>query len=325
MQAFFFSIFLSLLVVAYPAAAGPISDFFGLADTAELAEINKKIEAVEKDNSLLKNQLRQSISQANKADLQINSQLQRQNKELEKIKQSRLQEEQKLEQVVLENKNVKNEIAILEMKLNQFQNAQQSTKDQNKELIQSTTLHIQILCLSVIGVAIFGLLCLLWLRRTVKGNSEKVNVLKVKMEELQTDILDKLNDEAKQIAQSIETINAYSEFKQSSELDHTLIKALADRITFAEMTLSKMDKSVRGYKQLIRSIKQMKDNLRANGYELVEMLGQPYNEGMKVIATFVEDEDLSKGEQIITSVIKPQINYKGVMIQAAQITVSQNI
>lgn len=91
------------------------------------------------------------------------------------------------------------------------------------------------------------------------------------------------------------------------------------------MTLSKMDKSVRGYKQLIRSIKQMKDNLRANGYELVEMLGQPYNEGMKVIATFVEDEDLSKGEQIITSVIKPQINYKGVMIQAAQITVSQNI
>ena len=86
-----------------------------------------------------------------------------------------------------------------------------------------------------------------------------------------------------------------------------------------------MDKSVRGYKQLIRSIKQMKDNLRANGYELVEMLGQPYNEGMKVIATFVEDEDLSKGEQIITSVIKPQINYKGVMIQAAQITVSQNI
>ena len=50
MQAFFFSIFLSLMVVAYPAAAGPISDFFGFADQAELADMNKKIEAVENEN-----------------------------------------------------------------------------------------------------------------------------------------------------------------------------------------------------------------------------------------------------------------------------------
>ena len=31
------------------------------------------------------------------------------------------------------------------------------------------------------------------------------------------------------------------------------------------------------------------------------------------------------GEQIITGIIKPQVNYNGKMIQAAQITVSQNI
>ena len=40
---------------------------------------------------------------------------------------------------------------------------------------------------------------------------------------------------------------------------------------------------------------------------------------------FVEDETLEPGKQIITGIIKPQINYNGTMIQAAQITVSQNI
>lgn len=86
-----------------------------------------------------------------------------------------------------------------------------------------------------------------------------------------------------------------------------------------------MDPSVRGYKQLTKSISQMKNNLLANGYEIVDMLGKPYHEGMKVTANFVEDENMEQGQQIITGIIKPQINYQGQMIQAAQITVSQNI
>ena len=69
----------------------------------------------------------------------------------------------------------------------------------------------------------------------------------------------------------------------------------------------------------------MEDNLLANGYELVDMLGKPYNDGMKVTANFIEDEDLEQGTQIITGIIKPQINFNGKMIQSAQITVSQNI
>ena len=70
----------------------------------------------------------------------------------------------------------------------------------------------------------------------------------------------------------------------------------------------------------------MKNNLFANGYELVDMLGKPYHEGMLVSNTdFVDDEMLKEGERIITKIIKPQINYKGQMIQSAQIQVSQNI
>lgn len=89
--------------------------------------------------------------------------------------------------------------------------------------------------------------------------------------------------------------------------------------------MSRMDSSIRGYKQLAKAVSRIKDNFNANGYEIVDMLGKPYNEGMKVIAEFVLDEDLEERQQIITGITKPQVNYNGQMIQAARITVSQNI
>ena len=85
-----------------------------------------------------------------------------------------------------------------------------------------------------------------------------------------------------------------------------------------------MDPSIKGYKQLAKAVQRIKDNFLANGYEIVDMLGKPYIAGMKAAVTFVIDENLSRGEQVITKVIKPQINYQQQMIQAAQIEVSQS-
>lgn len=107
--------------------------------------------------------------------------------------------------------------------------------------------------------------------------------------------------------------------------DHSLALKVADEIVRIETNLSRMDSSVKGYKQLSASVRRIKDNFVANGYEFIDMLGKPYNEGIKAVVNFVTDEDLNEGEQIITGIIKPQINFNGVMIQAAQITVSQNI
>ena len=53
------------------------------------------------------------------------------------------------------------------------------------------------------------------------------------------------------------------------------------------------------------------------------MLGKQYAPGMKAAVTFVTDETLEAGQQIITRIINPQVNYK-IMIQAAQIEVSQS-
>ena len=120
-------------------------------------------------------------------------------------------------------------------------------------------------------------------------------------------------------------INAAPQETGSKEPDHSLALKVADEIVRMEMNLSRMDSSVKGHKQLSKAVGRIKDNFKANGYEIVDMLGKPYNEGMKVVANFVADESLDEGKQIITGITKPQINYNGKMIQAAQITVSQNI
>ena len=111
----------------------------------------------------------------------------------------------------------------------------------------------------------------------------------------------------------------------NEQADHTLALKVADEIVRIETNLSRMDTSVKGYKQLAKAVERIRTNFLANGYEIVEMLGKPYNEGIKASVSFETDESLAEGEQRITGIIKPQINYKGKMIQSAQITVSQNL
>lgn len=104
--------------------------------------------------------------------------------------------------------------------------------------------------------------------------------------------------------------------------DHSLALKVADEIIRIQKNLSRMDESTKGLKQLNSSVQRIQDNFASNGYELVDMLGKEYNDGMKVSANFVPTEDLETGKQIITRIIKPQVNFKGAMIQAAQIEVS---
>ena len=104
--------------------------------------------------------------------------------------------------------------------------------------------------------------------------------------------------------------------------DHSLALKVADEIVRINKNISQMDSSVKGLKQLTASVKRIQDNFAANGYELVEMLGKEYNEGMKVVANFIPSDKIETGKQIITRIIKPQVNYKGAMIQSAQIEVS---
>lgn len=110
----------------------------------------------------------------------------------------------------------------------------------------------------------------------------------------------------------------------SSLDDHSLALKVADEVTRIESNLSQMDTGVRGYKQLNKSVSNVKNNLQAAGYELVEMLGKPYDEGMIAQADFVQDDSLDVGVKIVTRVKRPEVRFNGYAIQTAIITVTHN-
>lgn len=197
----------------------------------------------------------------------------------------------------------------------------------NQILVENRTLYgILILIVLVVIIAVSTW----WLIRRVKRGSSSIDQIRkvqdtlqnaqARMQEESVKLDNKLLELTEQQLKtvSVETDNAIS-------IDHSLALKVADEIVRIELNLSRMDPSIKGYKQLSKAVQRIKDNFQANGYEIVDMLGKPYNEGMRVSATFVVDETLPDGSQRITSITKPQVNYNGEMIQKAQITVSQNI
>lgn len=153
----------------------------------------------------------------------------------------------------------------------------------------------------------------------VRKAQEALQLTQTKMQEESVRLDDKL------LEMFDKQISATPKVVGTDKPDHSLALKVADEIVRIELNMSRMDSSIKGYKQLAKAVERIKDNFKANGYEIIDMLGKPYNEGMKVTANFVADEELEEGKQIITGITKPQINYNGQMIQAAQITVSQNI
>lgn len=181
------------------------------------------------------------------------------------------------------------------------------------------------------GIVTASVLCLLLvatyfiLRKRIAQKGDDIELLRARADDINRQMVERMDKELAELQKIASATSVPTTGGNGADPDHSLVKALADRITFMEMTLYRMDPSVKGHKHLTRSIKIMKDNLLANGYELVDMLGKDYVEGMKLSASFVSDDNIEEGKQIITGIVKPQINYKGKMIQAAQITVSQNI
>lgn len=199
-----------------------------------------------------------------------------------------------------------------------IQGVSEQAQDDTKKV--SENLFLTIILGAIIALLILAVsICLYFALR--KKNTSAFDKIKSAQDALREESL-KLDEKLVELLDKQMTIQ--NAVPAQSEPDHSLALKVADEIVRIETNLSRMDNSVKGYKQLSASVRRIKENFAANGYEMVDMLGKPYKEGMKVIANFVADESLKEGEQVITGIIKPQINYNGVMIQTAQITVSQN-
>ena len=108
------------------------------------------------------------------------------------------------------------------------------------------------------------------------------------------------------------------------EEENKFVVSLANELFRMYQNLQNMDSAIRGVNNLKNRADSMMALLRTKGYEIPPLLGETYNEGYNMIASMELDENLQPGTKIIKRVIKPQVNYKGTMLQAAEIIVAYN-
>jgi septal ring factor EnvC (AmiA/AmiB activator) len=190
------------------------------------------------------------------------------------------------------------------------------------KIVSKNTLYwiIAVLFIALLSVLLFG-----WLKKQLSKEKTGLSYQIKKTSETLRDEQIKLDGQLiKLLDTQMQLMNAERQTSsaKAEEVDHSLALKVADEIIRIHKNLSNMDSETKGLKQLSASVERIQDNFKANGYEMIDMLNKPYDQGMKVSANFRPDENLKQGEQIITRIIKPQVNFKGVMIQAAQVEVS---
>lgn len=108
----------------------------------------------------------------------------------------------------------------------------------------------------------------------------------------------------------------------NSEVNNNLAFKVAGEIIRMRQRLASMPTDIIGIPQLLKSLDRLESELNLLEFEIPELLNKPYNDGMTIIARFIHSEDMNSGERIITKIIKPQINYKGQLVQVAEVEVS---
>ena len=271
--------------------------------TKEIKPLTEKVKALQSENSKLKTE----IGNLNSKLSAVNSKLET----LDQKVQSNASDIQKTNSEL--NGKIANSVTTTNQKFTQVDNS----------LSKNSLWSI----IGILGAIIVSGL-VYWLvskRQTTDKTDVEAQISKTKktLEEegvkLDTKLTEVLETQLKLVQEERAKIPA----NKSEEIDHSLALKVADEIVRINKNLSNMDANTKGLKQLSASVKRIEDNFAANGYEMPELLNKPFDPRMKVIvANSIPDENLKDGEEKITKIIKPQVNFKGVMIQSAQVEVS---
>jgi len=192
----------------------------------------------------------------------------------------------------------------------------------------------------LLAVLLSGVLFFFWKRRQDNDKSELTNKLdnsklelnkeiqstKSSLSTLEQKLFEEYNKQVAGIEQlflSISELNKGKSPDAIKEQDHSLTLKVADEVTRINAFANTLDPTKQEAIALKVSVNKIIDNFRANNYEIVNLLGQKYDERLNIEVVGEDiDPTLKAGEEIITKVIKPLVKYNGKQIQAAQVEIS---
>jgi hypothetical protein len=292
----------TILIIGVIAIFSTVSVAQTKNDTIQ--QLQRQIVNLENLNSRLSTQVNAATSNIKKLEIRLSSTID----SIDVLKK----------ELALTNNNVKAVANKLELQIQQLSDKSNSDFTALSKRVSNNTLYW---VLAIVAMALFPAILFGWLRsRLTVVKTELSDQIKNTSEAIREDIL-KLDN---QVFWSLDFQKSLrkTEQNESEDIDHTLALKVADEIIRIQRNLSSMDPEIKGLKQLEFAVDRIQDNFKENGYEMVELLNKPYDQGMKVSAKFRPDHTLKKGEQIITRIIKPQVNYNNFIIQEAQVEVS---
>jgi len=176
-------------------------------------------------------------------------------------------------------------------------------------------------------LGIFGVVLGIVVRKKLASSSDQLENnlarMRTRMEEenvkLDSKLVELLQSQMKLVQEQSNSPAAVSAVE--IEVDHSLALRVGAEILRLRQRFKNLPEGTKGIKPLFKSLERLEDEFNQKGYEMVEMLGKPFDERLNVKARFIPSDDLALGENIIGKVIKPQINFNGVSIQVAEIEV----
>ena len=285
---------------------------------SKVISLESKIEAIQTANT----KIVQENESIKRSQIIQSKDLKQLNSDFEIYKQNAENKNDSLQNIISSNSaNIKKTAAELGVKIEDTHNfTNQSITDINKTVSQNTLYWI----IAILIVALSVLLVFVFLRKQIfkqktdldSNLQDTRNALEEEGVKLDNKLVEVLETQLKIINNNTGT---------EKEDDHTLALKVADEIVRIEKNISKMDSETKGIKPLAKGIERIKDNFKANGYDMVQLLDKEYDDGMNInVINFIDDETIPSGKKIITRIIKPQVNYRDVLIQRAQVDVSQN-
>ncbi|MGG7035391.1 MAG: hypothetical protein ACI7YS_09390 [Flavobacterium sp.] len=269
----------------------------------ELQPLKSSIQTLQKENGILKSEISN-----------LNTKLSNANKSIDSLRTMTQENSSAISQTA-------NQLGI------QITTTEQTANKRIDEVGQSLSTNSLYGIIGVLSaILLSGLLYWLLSKRQKTDKTEVVEQLQKTKSSIEESLVQEFGKQTSLIESELQLLAQQkidSPKAENAEPDHSLALKVASEINLIERNINLMDKGTKGLKQLERSVGKLKDNLSANGYEMPELLGKQYHQGMKVIVTSsIPDENLEKGSEIITKVLIPQVNFNDKMIQSAQIEVS---
>ena len=306
---------------------------------AQLTKLEFQLAEINKLYTSLKSTIREN-KEISRKNSQWNSIRLNKLNSIREAKQEILQRDESINKIALESSENKKSVSNLnsQIELNTQKSSElgksvnsNANKQKQQDKTQATLVAANksqniSLAVSVIILVLLLIIAFLLLRKKMhSGLSSVEKEIQHAKQSLEEEAI-KLDSKLLELLEKQLTIKAEEEkVAPQKENDHSLALKVADEITRMQKNIARMDEKTKGLKQLTKGLSRIQSNFSVNGYEILTLLNADYDERMNIdVINFVTDDDLAEDESKITKVIKPQVNFNGVLIQRAQVEVSQN-